>query len=375
MGSSNVMAFSPSPAQGRRTFLLAAVTAALLAGCATRPVTRPGPPTAPTVNRVAVLVPLSGSDAAVGRALGNAARLALLDTGTKSFDIALFDTAAAGAIAAAGQAIGSGHGLIIGPLRGDEVRAVTPLARRSQVPVIAFSNDRDAAAPGAYVLGFTPTQAVERVALLAAQRGAKRFAALAPATPYGQRSVQALAATVQGAGGELVGVETYATLAEARAAARRLATRPYDAVLIADGGQVAKAVAPSLRAGARILGTELWANAELGSTARLRGAWYAAPTQGRWSQFELRYKARYAGQTPPRIASLGYDAVLLVNRAARSWMPGRRFPLGAIDDREGFDGVDGIFRFKPDNVAQRAFEVRAVAATGSTILSPAPTSF
>jgi hypothetical protein len=88
-----------------------------------------------------------------------------------------------------------------------------------------------------------------------------------------------------------------------------------------------------------------------------------------------RYKARYPGQNPPRIASLGYDAVLLTARAARGWAPGRRFPLGAIDDREGFAGVDGIFRFRSDNVAQRAFEVRAVTAGGSTLLSPAPMSF
>jgi hypothetical protein len=169
-------------------------------------------------------------------------------------------------------------------------------------------------------------------------------------------------------------VEIYGA-GEARAAARRLSTRVYDAVLIADNGQVARIVAPALRPQARILGTELWVNGELGSTVRLRGAWYAAPTQGRWSQFVQRYKARYPGQNPPRIATLGYDAVLLAARAARSWTPGRRFPLSAINDQEGFAGVDGIFRFRSDNVAQRAFEVRAVTASGSTMVSPAPVSF
>jgi ABC-type branched-subunit amino acid transport system substrate-binding protein len=374
MGSSNVMALSASPAQGRRTFLSAALGALLLAGCVSRPGDRPAPSGGPGVNRVAVLVPLSGPDAAVGRALGNAARLAILDTGTTAFQLNLFDTADRGAAAAAGQAIAGGHGLILGPLLGNEVRAVTPLAQRSRVPLIAFSNDREATAPGTYVLGFTPSQAVERVVVEAAGRGARRFAAVAPATPYGQRSVQALAAAVQRVGGQVVGVEIYGA-GEARAAARRLSTRVYDAVLIADNGQVARIVAPALRPQARILGTELWVNGEIGSTARLRGAWYAAPTQGRWSQFVQRYKARYPGQNPPRIATLGYDAVLLAARAARSWTPGRRFPLGAINDQEGFAGVDGIFRFRSDNVAQRAFEVRAVTASGSTMVSPAPVSF
>ncbi len=370
------MAFSHEAAQGRRNFLFAAIGAALLAGCATGPVTRPIPATPVGTNKVAVLVPLSGPDAAVGRALGNAAKLALFDSGGKAFELTLYDTAAGGAAAAAGQAIAADHGLILGPLRADEVERVAPVARQARVPVIAFSNDVSAAAPGAYILGFTPGQAVERVVAQAAGAGARRFAALAPAGVYGQRSVQALAAAAQRAGGQVVAVESYSGPGGVRAAAARLAGRPHDAVLIADGPRVATLAAPALRPGTRILGTELWAAGNPGSTPRLRGAWYAAPTQGRWAQFVQRYRARYPGQgEPPRIASLGYDSVLLAVRASRSWAPGRRFPLGAIDDREGFAGVDGIFRFRSDNVAQRAFEVRQVTAGGSTLVSAAPSSF
>jgi ABC-type branched-subunit amino acid transport system substrate-binding protein len=180
---------------------------------------------------------------------------------------------------------------------------------------------------------------------------------------------------VQRAGGQVVGVETYARPEEARAAVRRLGNRPHDALLLADSPRVAASLAPAVRRGVQILGTELWAGANLGGTARLRGAMFAAPTQGRWTQFVQRYRARYGGEAPPRIASLGYDAVLLGVRAARTWQPGRRFPVNAITDSEGFDGVDGIFRFGKNNVAQRAFEIRAVTASGSNVISPAPTSF
>jgi ABC-type branched-subunit amino acid transport system substrate-binding protein len=154
-----------------------------------------------------------------------------------------------------------------------------------------------------------------------------------------------------------------------------LQNRPHDAVLIADSGRVAALAAPSLRRGVKVLGTELWASNNLSAIPRLRGAWYAAPTEGRWGQFVQRYRARYGGETPPRIASLGYDSVLLAVRAASKWSPGRRFPLAAINDPEGFAGVDGIFRFRSDGVAQRAFDVRAVGASGSSVVSPAPTAF
>jgi ABC-type branched-subunit amino acid transport system substrate-binding protein len=190
----------------------------------------------PRVNRVAVLVPMTGPDAAVGQALERSARLALLDSGTGAFQISVYDTVEGGAGAAAERAIASGHGLILGPLRSEEVRAVSPIAQQARVPVIAFSNDRDATSAVTYILGFTPTQAIERVVAEAAARGAKRFAAVVPTSTYGQRSAQALLAAVQRSDGQVVGVETYGRPEDARAAARRLGNRPYDAVLLGPGG-------------------------------------------------------------------------------------------------------------------------------------------
>lgn len=148
-----------------------------------------------------------------------------------------------------------------------------------------------------------------------------------------------------------------------------------DAVLIADSGRIAAAAAAALRPGARLLGTELWANDRtLGATPRLRGALYAAAPDARFTQLVGRYRARY-GKTPYRLGSLGYDAVLLTVRSARAWPVGRPFPAGSLIDRDGFAGVDGIFRFGRDGIAERSLEVRQVTASGSTVVSPAATSF
>ena len=61
-------------------------------------------------------------------------------------------------------------------------------------------------------------------------------------------------------------------------------------------------------------------------------------------------------------------------RAARGWPAGRPFPQRVLTEKEGFAGVDGIFRFGRDGVAERALEVREVTAAGTTIVSPAATS-
>lgn len=360
----------------RRALLTSSLAALMLAACSTSTSTRPSQPTTEIArNRVAVLVPSSGADAAVGQGIANAARLALVDSGSDAVELTTYNTAEAGAASAAQRALAGGAGLILGPLLGEQVRAVAPLARSAGVPLLAYSNDETVAGSGTYILGFVPSQAVTRVIAEARRQGASRFAALAPQSTYGERASEGLERTVAKSGGRLTGLIRYSSLAQARAGLRRLNDGGYDAVLILDDGEVAAALAPLVPSGRRILGPDLWASErQLGRVARLRGALYAAPSDTRFQQFAARYRGRF-GQVPPRLASLGYDSVLLTVRAARQWAPGRRFPLQSLRDDEGFLGVDGVFRFTRGGVAERGLEVRQVTAAGSQVVSAAPGHF
>ncbi len=332
-----------------------------------------------TRNRVAVLVPLSGENAALGQSILNAANLALLDTGGERIRITAYDTAAGGA-AAANEALADGNGLFLGPLLAEDVRAAAPIARRANVPIIAFSNDVGVAGEGVYIIGFTPGQAVDRVVNFARSRGSQRFGALVPTGNYGQRSSQAMISAVEGSGGRLIGMQTFErSQASIRAAATRLNGQgQYDAVLVADGSRMALLAIPTVRQSSpqpRILGTELWATeANLGAQVGLRGAWFAAPSDTLFNQFRTRYRSRY-GSNPYRLGSLGYDAVLLAIRAAADWPIGRPFPARALRDPTGFVGVDGAFRFDREGISQRALEVREVTPTGTNVVSPAPRGF
>ncbi|MBV9882975.1 MAG: penicillin-binding protein activator [Sphingomonadaceae bacterium] len=374
-----------------------AMAAAALWGCVprARPVETPPPPEpvqeAPrpvqpsrlpadeTRNRVAVLVPLTGRDAALGQSILNAANLALLDSGGQHIRITAYDTAA-GAVPAANDALAEGSGLILGPLLADDVRAVAPIARHADVPVVAFSNDVSVAGDGVYLMGFTPGEAIRRVVAYARAQGLNRFGGLVPVNTYGERSARALTQAVQGEGGHLTGIQTFdASPAGVRGAAARLVGQgPADAVLVAD---VPRAVLPAMAVlheaspVPRLLATERWAaESGIGANVPLRGTWFAAPSDANYNAFRTRYRARYTA-APYRLASLGYDAVLLVVRAAENWPVGRPFPARTLRDPNGFVGVDGAFRFGRDGVAERALEVREVGATGTTVVSPAPRGF
>lgn len=331
-------------------------------------------------HRVALLVPLSGGNGAVGQSIANATTMALLDTNAANLRITTYDTAT-GADSAAARAIADGNKLILGPLLGDDVRTVAAKARPAHVPLIAFSNDRSVAARDVFVLGVVPEQSIDRTVGYALAHGAKRFAAIVPNGDYGRHAQAALAARVAAGGGTLVATETYdrGNTSVISAAERLRAKGGFDTVLIADGARLSAIAAGALKtAGAalpRLLGTELWSGEEdVAKASALRGAWFSSVSDSRYGRFASSYKSRFGAQ-PYRIATLGYDAVLLTLRIARDWTPGRDFPTSRMFDDAGFLGIDGAFRFRPDGVAERAMEVRQVGAGTVTVVSPAPTQF
>ena len=331
-------------------------------------------------HRIALLLPLSGKDAAVGQSLANATTLALLDTNASNIRITSYDTAR-GARAAAERAIADGNKLILGPLLSDNVVAIAQVARNARVPIISYSNDTNVADSNTFIMGYVPTQSIDRVVRYARSQGITKFAGLVPAGTYGQRASSALLSSVKAAGGTVVTLQSFdrspASLKTALGRMRQ--DSEYEAILIADSGSSAIRLAPMVRnngsANARILGTELWntENALVGEPS-LRGAWFASVSDGLYRQYATKYRNQY-GSDPFRLSALGYDSVLLTIRIARDWRPGSDFPVDRLRDSGGFVGIDGAFRFTNAGVAERLLEVQQVNSGQLGIVSAAPRSF
>lgn len=378
-------------ARMNRRALALMVGIALLSGCkmiprgpGTTPPPEDGPgeglPADKARHRVALLVPLSGPNGAVGQSIANATTMAILDTNAQTVRITTYDTAG-GPAAAATKAMQDGNRLILGPLLSDELPAVATVARAAKVPLITYANDPRLAARDVFVLGATPDAAIERVVTYARSRGLVRFAALAPKTEAGTRALATFGEVVRASGGTLVATDSYerGNNSVLSAAARLKAKGGYQAVLIADSaraaGQAAARLKPGGGASPRILGTEQWSgDAAASTTPALRGAWFAALSDARYRQFSASYQARF-GAAPYRLATLGYDSVLLTVRIARDWRGNTPFPLIRLIDAGGFLGLDGPFRFSATGLGERALEVRETRAGGVTIVSPAPEKF
>ena len=306
--------------------------------------------------------------------------MALLDTNADNLRITTYDTAK-GPEAATRQAIAEGNKLILGPLLGSNIASVTAPARAADVPVISFSNDTGAAGPDVFIMGHVPEQSIARTIQYARTQGSQNFAIIAPDGEYGARAEQAARSAVAAYGGNLVWTERFArgNTSIVSAAERLKAHGGFDTVLIADGARLAAQAARVLKSdgngATQLLGTELWSGE--GSVTRasaLRGAWFSAVSDNRYKRFVDSYEARFGSQ-PYRIATLGYDAVLLTLRVARDWRVGRDFPDGALRNEDGFLGLDGAFRFHRNGLVERAFEVREVRDGSVVVIENAPARF
>jgi branched-chain amino acid transport system substrate-binding protein len=336
------------------------------------------PPAASGPAKVALLLPLSGPSGALGKGMLAAAQLALFDVQSE-IELLPRDTQGSpqAASAAASDAIGQGARLIIGPLLAAEVEAVKPIAAAAHVPMLAFSTATQLAGDGTFLLGFSAQQEVQRVVGFAKSKGMNRFAALAPATPYGDIAVKALRDAAAASGGDLVKVVTYDQgVTDFGPPIKHAAGGGYDAILIAEGGGKLRLMAPLLPfygvdpTKVKFLGTGLWDDPALGAQPELEGAWYAAPTPDARVAFEHRYQDLYH-QPPPRLATLAYDAVTLAALLGRSG----DFSVAALTNPNGFAGIDGIFRLRADGTAQRGVAVLEIHANGPTIVDPAPADF
>lgn len=377
----------------------------------------PPPAEAP---RVALLLPLSGPQAGIGKSLLNAAQMALFDFADEKFELVVHDTrgTAEGAAEAAQMAIGDGVSLILGPLLSTSVRAVTPAARAAGVPVVAFSSDRSVAGNGIFTMGFYPETEVRRVVGYARSRGIQRFAALVPDNEYGAAVVDSLRQTVESSGGVVTRLQYYDPRAQdfagvvrqlahydtrrqalveqrselakrndevAQQALKRLeglqtvGDLPFQALLLADGGKRLQAIAAHLPfydidpSRVRMLGTGQWDEPGVGAEPALVGGWFAAPAPQARADFEKQYAQVY-GKKPPRLATLAYDATALAAVLARA-EGGARFDVAALTAPSGFFGRDGIFRFRTDGVAERGLAVLQVERQGFGIVDKAPDSF
>ena len=382
--------------------LLSLAAFCALAGCvdpgAGRP---PRPVVAAPPPKIAILLPLTGQNAALGRDMLKAAQLALADSGLQ-LDVRDTGGTPAGAAQAAAASLTDQDAAIVGPLTAGETDAAAGAA--GGIPILAFTSDRQMARPGVWPLGVTPDQQVARLVQALHDQSKTRIAAVLPDNAFGNALAAGLTHAVADQGGPDPVIHRYqdgrlpaldhelkdAADYDNRRSAAELGTlppatedgqpatpppfnpatlgpAPFDALLLGAQGGVLQGALNLLPAygirlpGTRVIGPATWAR-EASAQRALTGAWYAAPDPGQRGDFERAFAARY-GTPPPPISDVAYDAARLVR--------GLFLDPAMLRRPSRFAGVDGLIALSPDGQVQRSLAVFEFGPSGPTIVSPA----
>ena len=349
------------------------------------------------MTRIALLIPLTGDNAALGAELQRGAELALFSVRNPALELLVFDTQEAGADMAAKRAAAAETDLVVGPLFSDAVVAARAVLAPAGIPMLALSNNVQIANSGSWLLGYVPEQQIDLLLAHALTTGRGKVGIIAEDTAFGQRlaghATKRLAQFgLQPEVSMTLGVSVLADEDSLKASVRNftgyvaraddeetpafadLPPARFDALLFAGSADFALRTAPVLAYydadSERVLylGTTQWNQQRILNEPSLQGGVYTFRPTGRDDSFNSLWSAAWRSR-PGALARLSFDAM-----AMAAVLAGQQRGLwqASLESGSGFSGFSGAYRLLPGGGNQRAFELRQIEGGVSRILQPAP---
>ena len=278
--------------------------------------------------------------------------------------------------------------MVFGPLFGANVPVMREGLSGTGAPIIAFSNDSTVAGGGAWLGSVAPEEEVRAIARYAASRGYTSFAYFGPNSELGQKVQRTLEFEAMQAGGRMITSAFYLSTTinpdtEARSFAQTVMNAAKRgervAVLVPERGNRLRRIAPLLAYEGvdtrviKLIGLGTWDDPNIWREPSLNGAWFPSAPAFEMQDFETRYQRQY-GQAPTSLGAVAYDAAALSMALSQD---GELSPSELLSE-DGFAGLNGLFRFKFDGLAERAlaiYEIDPNSETGITEVQPVPESF
>jgi outer membrane PBP1 activator LpoA protein len=341
--------------------------------------------------KVTLLVPDSGAGQLERSALElkNAAKMAINDIGTDKIELVIKDTKGLSSRSRdiANEAVRDGSRLILGPVKSANVAAAASVAKPASIPILAFTADTGVAQDGVYLNSFPPQLDTSRVIEYAASRGKKNLVAVIPDDAYGKAVEAQLRGSVQARGIKLLAIGKYSVAGQQtdvqqsiRAAVQSVAGQMNlaDSVFVPFRADAADAVLTAFaNNGVSLTGKQILASGLLYSDrsdrTSLKGAWFAERNRSEFDAFAARYTEIY-GSAPSFNAGLGYDAVSLAIGLSDQF-GAQAFTRERLQNRNGFTGVTGLFRFNAQGQPERGLAIYEYTGAVPTVVQAAPTSF
>ena len=371
---------------------------------------------------ISVLLPLSGSNAELGKSISHSIEMAFLQHPDKNISVTFFDVSGNynQKQAVISNALSSNPDIIIGPVFAEDAKMVRDMKPES-LPVLSFTSDAKAFGKGVMTMALIPGQSVEAIVKEMNKDNIQRTVIFAPKTDSGEfmAGSAVLAANIYdmpisglfyyepGNSESIKQAAKTAAMFDARSAANTRAREilsdilikeklsqsqktsindqlekisksdtvgraPYDSVLFLGNADDSKTIASFLRyfdvspRDAHFYGTALWDTPDLINDFNMTGAKFAGlPAM---SEDFARLYEQLAGNRPTRLDTFGFDAANL----ARGMLYSDKSVAAYLLDPSGYNGLDGLFRLRPSGESERALQIVKLTGGGAVSVEKSP---
>jgi ABC-type branched-subunit amino acid transport system substrate-binding protein len=314
--------------------------------------------------KIGLLLPFSGEQKSLGKAMFNALEMALFETQSKNIKLIFRDSGDTEekAISAAKELEREGVSILIGPIFSSQALAVRKEINK-EIPIFSFTNDESIRQKGLWALGFSPQQQIKAIFKDITNNTIRNIAIIVPNSSYGEISLQESRKQSTQNNININNIYFYDILSNDFSDLGKLLYKEKNIkykglLIIASGKQLKEIAARAQYRGInpkeiKYFGISGWNNPEVLDEPALFGGHFIAPQQSSFEAFVSRYFKIY-NSIPLEISGLGYDIIALCAVALKQTESVPDF-IDFLTKPSGYNGIFGFFRVDKNGEVFRKF--------------------
>ena len=347
--------------------------------------------------KIALLLPIGSKDnnlSKLGKSLRDAAFLAKEDLANNLLEIRTYDTYGntRKGILAYNVALEEKNEIIIGPYLSTVTKEISNQIPFNSVNILSLSDDPTIVGRKIFILGDTVVNRANNLIQYAINNKKYRFALIGPVKDNNNKIISLISNKILMNRGTITFSSYYSNDVSAisdlaQDIKNRIIQTNTDVIIFTGepdkrmshlAAELADITVNKKDKGIQIMGLTHWENsASILSEPALQKAWFTMPDQRFRSFYENKFIKKF-GYIPHPKSNLAYDAVASLGVIHKNFKNNKNDyfdKFNGLFNRNGFIGIDGIFRFNNDRIAEKELSIIQLISGKPKMLKQAKSRF
>ena len=347
--------------------------------------------------KIALLLPIGSKDnnlSKLGKSLRDAAFLAKEDLANNLLEIRTYDTYGntRKGILAYNEALEEKNEIIIGPFLSTVTKEISNQIPFNSVNILSLSDDPTIVGRKIFILGDTVVNRANNLIQYAINNKKYRFAIIGPVKDDNNKILSLISNKILMHRGTITFSSYYSNDVSAisdlaQDIKNRIIQTNTDVIIFTGepdkrmshlAAELADITVNKKDKGIQIMGLTHWENsASILSEPALQKAWFTMPDKRFRSFYENKFIKKF-GYIPHPKSNLAYDAVASLGVIHKNFNNNKNDyfdKFNGLFNRNGFIGIDGIFRFNNDRIAEKELSIIQLISGKPNMLKQAKSQF